>query len=221
MKLRRPSPALVISTIALIVACTGTAFAATIITNTNQIKNGVITSADIRDGSIQGRDIKKATIADARLSPGVVKKLGGGSATGGPTTAYEAVRNAGPESQPANLNVKVLTLNVPAGAYNITAKTIMSAIVGPQDPIAGLIQQNLAIGGRCKLDAAGDADESLTNIVINQRQTPATLHMQITRTVGAPSDIELTCSAGVPFRLSETTIIAQKVSNVVVTAVTE
>jgi hypothetical protein len=113
--------------------------------------------------------------------------------------------------------VEGLTLTVPAGAYVVSAKTVMTALVGPQDPLGGLIQNNLAIGGRCKLDAAGDGDESLTNVVINQRQTPATLYMQLTRTVGAPSDFVLECSAGMPFRLSETSIIAQKVSNISLT----
>ena len=218
MKLRRPSPALVISLVALVVACTGTAVAATIITSTSQIRNGAVLSADIKDGTLQNKDLKNGTLTKSKLSAGVVKQLGGATAAPGGTTAHEAVRNTGPENQPANVVVKVASLTVPAGAYSVTAKTIMTAIVPPQDPLAALVQDNGALGGRCKLDAAGTGDESLQNVVINQRQTPATLTMQLTRTVGAPSDITLECSASIPWRLSETSIIATKVNSIVLTS---
>lgn len=95
MKLRRPSPALVISCIALVVACTGTAYAATIITSSAQIKNGAVTGADIRKGTIRSTDIAEGTILQNRLSKGVVRKLNG--AAGGPSTAYHTIRRAGPE----------------------------------------------------------------------------------------------------------------------------
>jgi hypothetical protein len=209
MKLRRPSPALVISCIALVVACTGTAFAATIIKSSSQIKNGIITSADIRNGSVRGTDIKNGTITQNKLKTP--------APAGGPTTAYHAVRKAGPEGQPANVNVAVATLTVPAGAYKVTAQTVMTALPGPQGLLAGLTNEVGAVGGRCRLDAAGDVTESLQNIVVNGRGAPATLVMQTTRTTGAPSDFVLECSAGVSFRLSETSIIATKVSDVQLT----
>lgn len=211
MKLRRPSPALVISCIALTVAGTGTAFAATMITSSKQIKNGIILSADIKDGSIQGRDIRNGTIT--------ANKLKTQPAAGGPSTAYHAVRKAGPEGQPANVNVAIATLTVPAGAYSISSSTIMTALPGPQGVLAGLTGESGAVGGRCRLDAAGDATESLQNVVVNGRGAPATLYMQTSVTVGGPSDIKLECSAGVPFRLSETSIIAQKVSDIALTQV--
>ncbi len=67
MKLRRPSPALVISCIALVVACTGTAVGATLITSSSQIKNGAVTSGDIKNGSVQGADLKDGTITANKL----------------------------------------------------------------------------------------------------------------------------------------------------------
>jgi hypothetical protein len=213
MKLRRPSPALLISIMALVVACTGTAFAATLITSSAQIKNGIVMSADIKDGSLQSQDLKKGAVFGVNLSPGLNKQISAGN----DTVAYEIVRNAGPENQPANVLARVATLKVPAGAYAITAKTIVTALPPPQNPIQALVQENGAIGGRCKLDAAGVTDESLQNVVINQRQTPATLTMQLTRTVGAPADIVLDCSAGLPWRLSETSIMATKVGSIIQT----
>jgi hypothetical protein len=217
MKLRRPSPALVISMIALVVACAGSAYAATLITSSSQIKNGVILSGDIKNGSVQNVDIRKSTITETRLSQGLLKRIDGpsGVASGG-AIAYEARRSAGPEGEPPNVVVKVASLQVPAGAYVVTAKTVMTSLTDPQDPLQALLQANAVHGGRCKLDAAGDGDESLQNVVVTQRQTPATLTMQLTRTVGAPSEFSLECSAGgFPFRLSETSIIATKVPSVV------
>jgi hypothetical protein len=215
MKLRRPSPALIVSMTALVVACAGTAYAATSITSSEQVKNGAITSADIKNGSLQNSDLRKSTISETRLSAGLLRRIDAGAASADSTT-YEAVRKAGPEGQPANVLIKVAALTVPAGAYAVQAKTVMTALVPPQDPIQALLQDNTAVGGRCRLDAAGDVDESLANVVINQRQTPATLTMQVTRTVGAPSEFTLDCSAGAfPFRLSETSIIATRVPSVV------
>jgi hypothetical protein len=217
MKLRRPSPALVISCIALVVACTGTAFAATIITASSQVKNNTLLSADIKDGSLQGRDIKNGTITLNKLKSGAAPVTGSSVGGGGAGTAFQVVRKAGPEGQPANVNVAIAKLTVPAGAYNISASTIMTALPGPQGVLAGLTGERGSIGGRCLLDSAGDVTESLQNVVVNGREAPATLFMQNTVTVGGPSDIKLTCSAGVTFRLSETSIIAQKVSDISLT----
>jgi hypothetical protein len=218
MKLRRPSPALVISMTALVAACAGSAYAATVITSSDQIRNGVILSSDIKNGSVQNVDIRKSTITETRLSAGLLKRIDGGPApSSGGSIAYEARRSTGPEGQPANVVVKVASLQVPAGAYLVTAKTVMTVLPDPQDPLQALVQANSVQGGRCKLDAAGDGDEALQNVLINQRQTPATLTMQLTRTVGAPSEFTLECSTAgsFPWRLSETSIIAVKLPSVV------
>jgi hypothetical protein len=209
MKLRRPSPALVISCIALVVACTGTAVGATLITSSSQIKNGAVTSGDIKNGSVQGADLKDGTIT--------ANKLKTAPATGG-GPAYHLVRHTGPEGQPGFVSSRIATLNVPAGAYVVTAKTVMSAILKPQSPLSGLVLQGLTLGGNCRLDTGGESDQAFTNIAIDQRQTPATLNMQTTVTVGTPTDLNLECTADTPYRLSETSIIATKVSNIVLTS---
>ncbi|MEA2150904.1 MAG: hypothetical protein QOD69_2734 [Solirubrobacteraceae bacterium] len=214
MKLRTPSPALVISIIALCVALGGSAYAAT-----------VITSKDIKNGTIQNVDIKKGTIQSTRLSSGVQKLLSknGGSSLSGSSVggtghiAYEAVRKAGPENVPANTIVTAATLTVPAGAYVITSNAVMTAFTGTTNPLEALFGTNGSLTGTCTLDAAGVGATSLQTIVVNDRQTPATLGMQETRTVGAPMDIKLNCSATIPWRLSETSIIATKVDSITLT----
>ena len=57
MKLKLPSPALVLSFVALFAAFAGGALAAGKITG-SQIKNGSLTGADIRNDSLSGADIK-------------------------------------------------------------------------------------------------------------------------------------------------------------------
>ena len=211
MKLRRPSPALVISCVALAVACTGTAVAATVITSSGQIKNGAVTGADIRNGTIRNGDIGSETIQQSKLSKGVARKL---DSAGASSTVYQALRKAGPENQPQGVGVKVATLTVPAGAYMVTASTVMTALPGPQN---ALLPERDGPEGRCRLDLAGDATESLQNVLQESKTAPSTLFMQGTRTVAGPSEFSLTCGSGSPFRLSETSIIAQKVSDVVLT----
>jgi hypothetical protein len=216
MKLRTPSPALAISIIALCVALGGSAYAAT-----------VVTSKEIRNGTIQNVDIKKGTIQSTRLSPGlqnVLKKgssLGGSSVGGGGArVAYEAIRKAGPENQPPEQVITAATLTVPAGAYVITANTVMTAFTGTTNILEALFGTNGSQSGTCTLDAAGVDAKALQTIAVNDRQTPATLGMQLTRTVATPMDIKLLCSAAIPWRLSETSIIATKVDSLTLTEVT-
>src|SRR5918998_406017 len=180
MKLRRPSPALVISCIALVVACTGTAVAATVITRSSQVKNNTLLSADIKDGSLQGRDIKNGTITVNKLKSGATT---GSSAGGGGASAYQALRKQGPENQPAGVGIKVASLTVPAGSYMVTASTVMTSLPGPQNP---LLPERSSPEGRCRLDLAGDASESFQNVLVESKTAPSTLYMQGTRTVAEP-----------------------------------
>jgi hypothetical protein len=204
MKLRRPSPALVISIVALVAACAGSAVAATI-----------ITSSQIKNGTIQNVDIKKGTIQSGRLSEGVQKLLNRKApAAPAPRIAYEQVRKSGPENQPANQLLRVTSLTVPAGAYVITANTIMTAFTGGTNPLEALLGTNGSLGGTCMIDAAGVTATSLQTIAINDRQTPATLGMQMTRTVAAPTEIVLKCAGSIAWRASESSIIATKVDSI-------
>lgn len=57
MRLKRPSPALVIATVALVAASGGSAVGASYITG-KQIKNGSITGADIKNHSITKSDVR-------------------------------------------------------------------------------------------------------------------------------------------------------------------
>jgi len=204
MKLRRPSPALVISIAALVAACAGSAYAAT-----------VITSAQIKDGTIQSRDIKAGSIQSGRLSKGVQNLINKKSAPNpNPQIAIEQVRKAGPENQPAGQLLRVASVTVPGGAYSVTAKTVITAFTGTSDIIESLLGTNGSLGGTCILDFGGVQDSALQTIAIVNRQTPATFNMQLTRTVGAPTEIVLKCAAAIAWRASESSIIALPVGSI-------
>ena len=146
MKLRRPSPALVISIVALVAACAGSAVAATVITS-KQIRNGTIQNIDIKNGHDPVEQVLQGRAEHPQ------EEVGGGSAGG--IVAYETVRKAGPENQPANQQLRVTSLTIPAGAYVVTANTIMTAFTGTTNVLEALFDANGSLGGTCTLDAGG------------------------------------------------------------------
>jgi hypothetical protein len=195
---------------ALVIACTGSAVAAT-----------VITTHQIRNGTIQNVDIKNSTIGLSKLTKGtqnLINKKAPAAPVG--RVAYEAIRKSGPEGVPANVITRVATLTVPAGAYSVQANMVMTAFAGTTDPLSALLGANGSLGGTCTLNAGGPTQSSLGTIIVNDRQTPTTLSMQLTRTVGAPTDFSLDCSATAPWRASETSIIATSVDSVSLKEVT-
>ena len=206
MKLRRPSPALVISIVALVAACAGSAVAATL-----------VTGGMIKDGTIQNRDIHNNTIQTGKLSKGIQNILGKKSASTAASTgklAYEQVRKAGPENQPANQMLRVSSMMIPAGAYVVTANTIMTAFTGTSDIIESLLNTNAVLSGTCILDVGGVEASGMSVIAVNNRQAPSTIGIQLTRTVGAPTEVLLKCAAPIAWRSSETSLIATKVDSI-------
>ena len=61
LKGRRPSPALIISSLALVVATGGTSYAAVMITG-KDIKNNTVTSKDVRNNTIKSKDVKNKSL---------------------------------------------------------------------------------------------------------------------------------------------------------------
>lgn len=69
----RPSPAMVVALTALVVACAGTATAATVlIHSSSQIGNGVITGNNIHPNTITGNRIANGTIGASKLANGSI-----------------------------------------------------------------------------------------------------------------------------------------------------
>ena len=70
--LRRPSPSMAVSVMALVVASTGTSYAAGLI-GSDDIRNDSIQSKDIKDRTIKGRDIKNDVIGSNKIRNGSLK----------------------------------------------------------------------------------------------------------------------------------------------------
>jgi hypothetical protein len=74
---------MIVAIIALIVAASGSALAATIITGAN-IKNGSVTGLDIKNGSLTGTDVKNSSLGTADLSATARAALKGQAGAQGP-----------------------------------------------------------------------------------------------------------------------------------------
>jgi hypothetical protein len=217
MKIHRPSPALVISIVALVVALGGTATAASVlIKNSSQIRSGAVNSGDIRNGSVQGVDIRSGAVGDRQLKNNAVTQdklsaslrssLRGGSSG---FTATEVVRKAGPDNQAPGQRVVATMTQLPAGTYALYAKTTLSPIIDDQG-LGELFRQTKTGDGHCQLDAAGDVDDARTTILSPYSQHPSTVNLQMTRTIDTPIDVKLVCDSNIPWKASDTSIIALK-----------
>jgi hypothetical protein len=71
MRKFKPSPAMVVALLALIVALGGSAFATGyVITKSSQIKDGVITASDVKNGSLASSDIKDSSLTGTDVKDG-------------------------------------------------------------------------------------------------------------------------------------------------------
>lgn len=195
--MKRPSPSLVISIVALIIACTGTATAASVL-----IKN----SSQIKSGAISGSDIKKNAITSDKLSAGVRGLINSG------VVATEAVRREGPTVKNGGQALVVSMPNVPAGSYLFMAKATLSPEI--TDLGLGEILRNPKTGGgHCVLNAGGDVDDARQPILTPQSETPSTINMQITRSFDKPSDVVVNCDSNIGWHANDASIIAIKLSS--------
>jgi hypothetical protein len=205
-RFKRPSPSMMVSLLALFIALAGTATAATVlIKSSSQIKDGVITRADL------ARDL----INSSRIEDGAVKLSDINEATRGAldaagTQAFEAFRAGGPEDVAAGKTATVATLkDLPAGAYAIFGKTNLTA---PNND-SGVIGQGNSVGGHCLLDASGDSDESFVLLGTPGALAPGEVSTQLTRTYASSGTVKLTCDVSEQWRASNTSIIALRLSS--------
>jgi hypothetical protein len=79
----RPSPALVVAFVALIVAMAGTSYAASQI-GTNQIKNGAVTNAKIKNAAVGNHKIANGAVGNHKIANGAVgnAKIANGAING-------------------------------------------------------------------------------------------------------------------------------------------
>src|SRR4051794_37164900 len=93
--MRRLTPSLVLSVVAIFLALAGGATAAKLISG-KDIKNSSVTGADIRDGSLGSNDLSEGSIGPSRLSLAVQDKLDR-AGTPGPQGPTGPAGSAGPQ----------------------------------------------------------------------------------------------------------------------------
>lgn len=221
MKISRPSPSLAVSIAALVIASAGTATAASVlITSSSQVKANSLNGTDIQNGSLTGVDIKNGSINAGDLASGVLggTKIKGNSVTGqsvgtGGVTAREAVRRAGPEDVAAGGATIARIAQLSPGTYFVAAKTTVTGVAGDLG-LGEVLRTNKTASAECTLEIGGDVDKSRHAVVTPYAETPATINMQMTRTIASPTDAILSCSVThVPWRASDTSIVALKLQS--------
>ena len=213
---RRPSPATVISLLALVFSMAGTATAARVLINSSsQIKNGVVTGTDLKDASVAGKDLKANAVDGSKVKNGSLESddFSGAARSAlqaAETQALEVFRKVGPDAQPAGSDFKrVATLeNMPAGTYAIFAKTVLT----PIEAQGGFFGQGATLSGRCELDAGGDKDQSVTFLGSPGAIAPGLISTQITRSYGSVGTATLSCTIEkATWKASDTSIVAIRV----------
>ena len=216
-RIRRPSPALVVSIVALVMATAGTATAAKfVITSSSQIKNGAVRGADVKDGSIAGRDLRDGTVDGEKIRNGTVsiddlEAPARAALQASQTNALEAFRKDGPQGVEPGEVMRVATLsNIPPGTYAIFAKTVLT----PTEATGGVFEQGKPVGGHCVLDAGGDRDETRVLLSTPGALSPGELNLQITRGFGDTGSAALDCdTSNAKWNATDTSIIAIRVGS--------
>jgi hypothetical protein len=150
-------------TVALFASLAGTSYAALRVTG-KQIKNE----------SVTGKDVKNFSIAKGDLGKGVLEST---KATPLNSVAYQAERDAGPAGVTPGDFTTVATLNVPPGAYVISAKVNLTS--GDLDA-----SHCIVVGG-----SRGD----IATRGLRSNGTAEALNLQTAATFATPTSIVLSC----------------------------
>lgn len=117
----RPSPALVISLIALFVSLGGGAYALTV--TGGQVKNGSLTGKDVRKDSLTGHQVRESRVGKVPKAK-VADRVGRRTAEQVTTQAFFAAQKS-PKGFTGDETV-IGKLSLPAGSYIISAKVTAS-----------------------------------------------------------------------------------------------
>lgn len=184
--MRKPSPSILVSSAALLVALGGTSYAAAQI-NGNQIQKNTVTGKQIKNGAVTSKDIKNKTIKAKDLKPGVVPTAtrwvvvnAAGqieAQSGGFTVAapYPVLPNTATAPAPdnslrANGNVYI-NANEPLNNNAITASLLLQNTV---DQNADGIMNGRAPGDNANPEFSGEITASQCGVVYTTCAPPGT-----------------------------------------------
>jgi hypothetical protein len=215
---------MVVALTALVIACAGTATAATVlIHSSSQIANGVITGSNIHANTITGKQIASGAVGAAqlangsvgtsKLSAGALKTLGsgGGKTSTAVGSALEWDRQNGPQNVAANQpSQRVITANsIPPGVYAIFADANLS----DTNPPGSLFDFVPTADAQCSISA--DADVAYGSSVIGGSffAGSGNVTMQITHTFSGTGTITMDCASPAAWNASGSSIIVIRLSS--------
>ena len=203
-RIPRPTPSMAVASLALAVALSGTAVAASVAlapnsVGTPQLRNGAVTTAKVKNNAITAAKVLNGTLLAADFKAGQIPAgpagpagAAGAAGPAGPSDAY-ARSVAGPISIPAGLTT-LASLAIPqAGKYVTSAKAYVSGAV--------------AASTLCRLAAGTDADSSLGNGI------QFTLANLVVHEFAAAGKFDYQCSTGGTQTASQIRIVAIRVGN--------
>jgi hypothetical protein len=226
---------MVVAMTALVVACAGTATAASVlIHSSSQIAKGAITGSNIHANTITGRQIANgsvganqlanSSIGTNKLTAGAIRTLkAGGSSSGSSSStavgsALEWDRQTGPQNvAAAQPSQRVITASsVPAGVYAIFGESNLSDINAP----GSLLQMMPTADAQCSITA--DADVAFGSTVIGGAYFAGSgdITMMITHTFAGPGTITMDCASSAAWTAAGSSIIAIRLSSAPKNAVT-
>jgi hypothetical protein len=110
---RHPSPALIVSAIALVAALAGTSYA---LPGRNTVDGG-----DIRNNSVKAADIRDDTVGLAEISSGAEQALGGSGGGGGGPAGISGLERVAETSVSNSNTPKIVTATCPGGKRLLSA----------------------------------------------------------------------------------------------------
>ncbi|MDH4160759.1 MAG: hypothetical protein OEV62_10920 [Actinomycetota bacterium] len=190
---RHVSYANVTATLALVVALGGTSYAAVQVTSA-QIKDKTIQNVDVKPGTLGGDRVKNGSLSKKDLAPGAR------------TAAYSTFHDGAvsTQTQVGGQDPTVLTLTIPAkGHYVINAKTWLDNT------------STFDVLYRCRLNTGSDFDQSRALMEANGTGASADgVALQVVHTYTSPGTAYLTCyTFGASTNAFDTKITAIKVSS--------
>jgi hypothetical protein len=214
---RRPQTSTAISCVALFVALSGTATAATMISG-KEIKNNSVTGADVKSSSLTGSDIKNRSLTASDLSATAITALksAGGPGPQGPAGPAGPQGAQGPKGDtgapgapgadgapgaqgPAGL-VTVYRASAPSDNIPANAETQVLAKVVPQGTYLVTAKLTLATQDdslvRCDLYSGATVVDTARHLANGAGESRTPLMLTAATTASQLSPVRITCTTG-------------------------
>ena len=200
LRICRPSPSMVVACLALGIALSGTAVAASVAlapnsVGTRQLKNNSVTTTKVKNGTLLRADFKPNQVPAGPAGPAGAAGPAGPAVTAGAVGQSAAYARfiGGPIAIPG-IGTTIVNLTIPeAGKYVISSKAIVSGAA--------------AASALCRLVAGTDQDDSLANGL------QFTLANSLTHEFAAAGTVDFRCSTGGVQTVAQVRIVAIKVAN--------